>query len=310
MEESFVNISGTPTHVITWGRWIEDAIEDVPEIVLCIPGNPGLVGFYTEFLSSLYEKLGKKIPVWIIGHSGHEEVVENSKIQVPCLRGNEKLFDLDGQLQHKKEFIQRFVPANTKIHLIGHSIGAWMVIQLLEEQTIRDRVKKCYLLFPTLERMLDSPNGWNFTKIGVPLYTTVGFLIPLFNRLPKALQIFGIQLYFWLLNIPKTVLNTALEYSKAPVMEKVIFLAKDEMARVCNLDSKLIEKHMPLLKLYYGTTDGWVPVKYYNQLCSRFPEIDAELDKQCIDHAFVLRYSGSMSHIVSKMIENHSDLLN
>nr|XP_036228254.1 lipid droplet-associated hydrolase isoform X2 [Bactrocera oleae] len=130
MKESFITISGGPTHVITWGRWIEEPLDDVPEIVICIPGNPGLVGFYTEFLQLLYEQLGEKIPVWIIGHLGHEEPSKDRKTEVPCLKGNEKIFDLDGQLYHKKEFIQRFVPRNTKIHLIGHSIGAWMSVCL------------------------------------------------------------------------------------------------------------------------------------------------------------------------------------
>ncbi|CAD7004478.1 lipid droplet-associated hydrolase [Ceratitis capitata] len=309
MKEGFITICGVPTHITTWGRWIEEDLVDVPEIVLCIPGNPGLVGFYTEFLHLLYQQLQQKIPVWIIGHLGHEESSENSETEVPCLKGNEKVFDLDGQLQHKSEFIQRFVPANTKIHLIGHSIGAWMVIQLLEHQLVRERVTKCYLLFPTIERMVDSSNGWNFTKIGVPIYNILGFAIPLFNRLPKFLQSLGVKVYFWLLNIPKTFIDTALEYSKAPVMEKVVFLAKDEMARVRNLDCNLIEKHLPLLKLYYGTTDGWVPVEYYNDLCSKFPHIDAELDKEQIDHAFVLRNSGNMARIVSRMISKYSNSL-
>ncbi|XP_067647768.1 lipid droplet-associated hydrolase [Eurosta solidaginis] len=308
MKEAFVNIRGVPTHIITWGRWIEDPV-DVQEIVLCIPGNPGLVGFYLEFLEELYKQLEEKIPIWIIGHMGHEEPEKDSNSKVPRLKDNEKVFNLDGQLKHKTEFIQRFVPANTKMHLIGHSIGAWMVVHLLENPHLRERVRKCYLLFPTLERMLISSNGWNFSKIGVPLYATLGFLIPLFNRLPKFVQKYAVQMYFWLSNIPKTFINTALEYSKAPVMEKVVFLANDEMARVRDLDSKLIEKHLPLLKLYYGTTDGWVPVKYYNELCAQFPEIDAELDKECIDHAFVLRYSNNMAHIVGKMIEEHSAIL-
>ncbi|XP_011183123.2 lipid droplet-associated hydrolase [Zeugodacus cucurbitae] len=309
MKEGFITICGGPTHIITWGRWVEEPMDDVPELVICITGNPGLVGFYTEFLHLLYEQLGKKIPVWIIGHLGHEEPTKDSKTEVPCLQGNEKIFDLNGQLQHKKEFIQRFVPNNTKIHLIGHSIGAWMVIHLLECPDIRQSIKKCYLLFPTIERMIDSSNGWNFNNIGIPLYKILGFVIPLFNRLPKYLQIFGVQIYFWLLNIPKAFIETALEYSKAPVMEKVIFLAKDEMARVRDLDQSLVEKHLPLLKLYYGTTDGWVPVEYYNEICCKFPDIDAELDKESIDHAFVLRNSDTMARIVCNMIKEHSDLL-
>lgn len=66
MNESFVLINDVPTHIFTWGPWIEESFSR-KEIVLCITGNPGLAGYYTQFLATIYETLGKDIPVWIIG---------------------------------------------------------------------------------------------------------------------------------------------------------------------------------------------------------------------------------------------------
>lgn len=50
-----------------WGKWIEESLDDVKEIAICITGNPGLPGFYTEFLGELHKRLETNIPVWVIG---------------------------------------------------------------------------------------------------------------------------------------------------------------------------------------------------------------------------------------------------
>lgn len=42
MQEAYVNIRDIPTHIMTWGKWIEESLgEDTKEIVICITGNPG-----------------------------------------------------------------------------------------------------------------------------------------------------------------------------------------------------------------------------------------------------------------------------
>lgn len=66
MREGFVNINCIPTHIFTWGNWIEDSIEK-NEVVICITGNPGLAGFYTQFMSTISQKIGADVPVWVIG---------------------------------------------------------------------------------------------------------------------------------------------------------------------------------------------------------------------------------------------------
>lgn len=57
------------------------------------------------------------------------------------------------------EFIKKYVPEDAQLHLVGHSIGAWLVLNLLKDSDIDRRTKKCYLLFPTIEHMAESCNG-------------------------------------------------------------------------------------------------------------------------------------------------------
>ena len=95
MQEGFININGIPSHVHCWGRWLQLPFpETLKEVVIVIPGNPGVPDLYTETLGHLDEHLEGKIPIWCIDHLGHSILPkENSP--------HEKLFGLDDQLKHK-----------------------------------------------------------------------------------------------------------------------------------------------------------------------------------------------------------------
>ena len=68
MHEAYVNITEIPTHIMTWGKWIEESWNNnEKELIICITGNPGLPGFYTKFISTMHDDLGQEIPCWIIG---------------------------------------------------------------------------------------------------------------------------------------------------------------------------------------------------------------------------------------------------
>ncbi|XP_055640355.1 lipid droplet-associated hydrolase [Toxorhynchites rutilus septentrionalis] len=306
MQESYPVIAKIPTHILTWGKWVEESLGEHKEIVICITGNPGLPGFYTKFLSTVYECLGKEMPVWIIGHAGHDEAKKTQYTKsIPTLENNSNLYNLEGQLHHKVEFIRKYVPSDVRIHLIGHSIGCYLALELLKIPDISDRIQHCYFLFPTIERMADSRNGFMLTKCVKPIYFIVRLFYRCIDLLPNFLKIWIIYIYFLLSGIPKFYLGTALKYTNPSVIDKVWFMALDEMEKVRELDSDIILQNKDRLKFYYGTTDGWVPVKYCNELKSRIHGVDAEICTRKIDHAFVLRSSEQMGFMVSEWILKH-----
>lgn len=178
-------------------------------------------------------------------------------------------------------------------------------MELLKRPEIKERVQKCYLLFPTVERMAASSNGWFFTRIVCPTYFLTRWFFTVFLMLPLFVQTFLVYMYFLIFSIPETFLGTALKYASPNVMECVYFLAKDEMRRVVTLDTDIVRENVHLLKFYYGTTDGWVPVKYFNEIKEKIPGIDAQLDTKKIDHAFVLRSSTEMGNIVAQWIKDN-----
>lgn len=104
MNETYEIINSVPTHVFTYGRKLgEKFSDDQKELVISITGNPGLAGFYLPFFSTLHQELNE-LPVWGIGHAGHDDPSSNSGLIVPPMEGNEHLYDLQGQLKHKVMF--------------------------------------------------------------------------------------------------------------------------------------------------------------------------------------------------------------
>jgi len=78
MQDGFVPVHFVPTHIVTWGGWVDDPSRNSwKDIIVVVPGNPGVTAYYVDFLDALYRDL--KIPIWLIGHAGHEIVLKNRK---------------------------------------------------------------------------------------------------------------------------------------------------------------------------------------------------------------------------------------
>uniref|UniRef100_A0A5B7AYN1 Lipid droplet-associated hydrolase n=1 Tax=Davidia involucrata TaxID=16924 RepID=A0A5B7AYN1_DAVIN len=109
------NVSGYKTDLL------EICAEDPTLHVLFIPGNPGVVSFYTDFLESLFELLGGTASVTAIGHISHTEKDWE----------HGRLFSLQEQIDHKMDFIQSELQnIAIPILLVGHSIGSYISIEM------------------------------------------------------------------------------------------------------------------------------------------------------------------------------------
>ena len=57
-------------------------------------GNPGLGGYYEDFMQTLYNNLEVKIPIWCISHAGHYKLpgvvpLKGKKLKMICSLVNE-----------------------------------------------------------------------------------------------------------------------------------------------------------------------------------------------------------------------------
>lgn len=309
MKEAFINVNDVPIHVMTCGKWIEESWDaEEKEVVILLPGNPGLTGFYSGFINILYENFDKKIPVWAIGHAGHDMPPSSSVRKLPERKTHPELYNLSGQVTSKIEFIKKYVPADVKIHLIGHSIGSWMILQLLKKSEIKSKVIKCYLIFPTIERMAKAPDGFKLTNFVFRLLCLWRFVLCLLAKLPTVMLTIIIYIVYYFKNIPIHFLGTGLKLVHPTIFDNCVKLAEEELRVVDKLDVDLIRENLPLLKLYYGASDGWVPVKYYSQLKEQIPNVDAQLDEKNIPHAFMLNLKAEhqLSELLAEWIKKNN----
>lgn len=68
MKSEYIKINDILTHVITWGKSLDDKFSNNEnELIILLPGNPGILSYYTSFCSQLRDTIGYNIPIWSIG---------------------------------------------------------------------------------------------------------------------------------------------------------------------------------------------------------------------------------------------------
>ncbi|OAV96322.1 hypothetical protein PTTG_06319 [Puccinia triticina 1-1 BBBD Race 1] len=191
-------------------------------IVYMIPGNPGLVEFYEQFLSLLcasFDQVGG-CEIVCSGHLGHSlrhnsnldfRFLENFKLWKLFQSSNQPLpstppqlggSSLDDQIEYHSEIVGKIIhqgigdPTKTKLVVIGHSVGGHIATKVLERYP--DQVMHIIGLFPTISHIARSPNGLRlsplFSPILLPFINMLQILVSL--ALPKMIICRLITLYY------------------------------------------------------------------------------------------------------------------
>lgn len=241
--------------------------------------------------------------------SGHDEPKKDLHLSIPPLESNHDVYNLQGQVKHKAQLITEFIPKHVKIHLVSHSIGAKISLELMKMEEITDQVKRCYMLFPVIERIAETPNGFWFYKIFNRIFIFLRLFYYAFHFLPLQLRTIILSFVFCMVGgYPEHFLGTIIKASNPKALDKIWFMAEDEMKQVIAIDRDVIEKNLNKLKFYYGASDGWVPSHSYHKLIKEFSNVDAELCSKKIDHGFVISHGPTMARIVSDWIKCHKVL--
>ena len=127
-----------------------------------------------------------------------------------------------------------------KIILIGHSIGAYVILNILKKCNRTADVRKAILLFPTIERMAASPSGRYVT----PMVTYFRWLAvgaaAAFSVLPEFVKR---GLVWWWLNdkeqLKPATVDSVIKFLKPTSMNRCVTMAQDEMTQVVHLDEQV-----------------------------------------------------------------------
>ncbi|XP_063171167.1 lipid droplet-associated hydrolase [Candoia aspera] len=307
IHEEFTYIYGAPTQILKCGPW-EDLWNDksAPRLLfLVIPGNPGLVGFYQTFSKALYRGLNQQYPVWVVSHGGHcktpygvkrkEEMVSNE---------TDDVFGLHGQVEHKLNFLRKNVPKDVKLILIGHSIGCYIALKIMKHAPELE-ILRIILLFPTIERMAQSPQGKLLTPVLCQLRYILYMPAYLLTLLPEKAKSFLVRCALRGQRLSdEASVRTSVDMMNMDCIANIMYLGSQEMRKVIERDNSTIKQHLKKLTFYYGAADVWCPLQYYEEMKMEFPDGDIRLCEKGIRHAFVLDASKEMAEMIIGWVQD------
>lgn len=216
-------------------------------------------------------------------------------------------FSLTDQIEHKLAFLAYYIPAHCRVILIGHSIGAYIALEMLKRYHNKDKILKCVLLFPTIEQVDSAPSGkmWKF----ICHYLHWPFLMGtvLVSFLPSFLQRWSINWWMYLNKVEnkESIMEAAQSMLNYRTVDNVLEIGR-QLVTIRELDNDCIRANLDKLVFFYGLGDPWVPQNYYEAMKERFPDGDIKLSRdKDIRHAFVLDTSEKVAKMVWEWIEEY-----
>lgn len=298
----FFYCNGAVTEVLKFGRCkLQQSGQNA--LILVIPGNPGVVGFYTTFMQTLHRAFNCRFPVWAVSHAGHCEPPDHmDMVDDASLAAELDVFGINGQIQHKLSFLRKHVPRETPLVLVGHSIGCYIILEMMKRDP-QLKVLKAVMLFPTIERMAQTPQGRVATPVMCQMRYVAYLPVFLISLLPEPLKNCLVRLALGSIrSLDQTVIKPTVGLLSGDCAANAMYMGGQEMKIVLGRDNATIKKHLNKLIFYYGATDHWCPVEYYHDIKRDFPDGDFRLCERGYRHAFVLDAGAEVAEMVVEWI--------
>ncbi|KAJ8754762.1 hypothetical protein K2173_012151 [Erythroxylum novogranatense] len=283
----FCNVSSYMTQLL-------EIRSDDPKLhVVFIPGNPGVIAFYKDFLESLYELFGGTASITAIAHISHTK-----------RDWERRLFSLQEQIDHKVDFIKdELWNSEVPIVLVGHSIGAYMALESLRRT--QEKVNYCVALYPFLMVNPESMQQSIVAKISASFILSflVSYALALLGLLPRwALRLVVLTL------IGRAWSNTAIEAAcsqlvKYHILRNVLFLTNSEFRKLSETpDWIFMRENRDKITLLFGQDDHWGPLKIFEEISKQVPGISLSIEREGHNHHFSCTEAGSLwvaQHVAS-----------
>lgn len=299
-------VGGAPTHVFSLrNNRAEDS--KVP-LILIIPGSPGMGHFYVPFATKIFHLGQGRFEVSVISNAGHSPGYYKGRAvcDAPCNTSQDPhseatdWYTLQDQVAHKLAFIKQEASERDSLILIGHSIGCWYVLKMLQHLNPA-RVEKVILLFPVIEKMTLTHKAHSFasylwSSLQIPFLVLVWVVSKL---TPSFVKTYFWRCYFY--TTPPGHLEFITEGMKG-VDEKCMYnllqLARYDMDKLNDPPLDMIDANIDKIVFYYGMDDDWNTESCYRDMAARYPEKEVHLCSKNFPHAFVECASEEMAEFV------------
>ena len=198
------------------------------------------------------------------------------------------------------------------IYLLGHSIGCYVILKMLEElessgsdsdRHLYRKIAKVFFIYPVLEWMAETPKGRMLHPFFSTLRAPATFLVWLLSLLPQGLKEFLLGTLVFR-SVPKPHLEhvtRAVTNIDSRSIHNILSMAEEELRVVREPPLSVIAKHIRKLEMYYKEGDKWTLDSSYRRMADSFPNA-AESISMCrlegVIHSFVIESSDEMADFV------------
>lgn len=285
------------------------------QLIVFVPGNPGVLGVYHDFLVGLYKTIvkpsDKTTNVTILGLSHNDfdhpdscNYKSANKINVEendlnfieiSLAKEHRAHDVELQVLNKLIILKRIIklePGRYRVVFIGHSIGCYIILRLLQDRMVASTHAGSILIHPALENLALTKKGarisryFNFKLDLVMKFTAYlcEFLLPSSLRLTLTRRICSPE---FINSASEVVIESIAQLGCSNAVTALVEMAKDEFKQVRDMDHKaLVGPHADKLVLIYAKGDEWVNVSNREELLKCYPSL--RIEEQPALHAFVM----------------------
>ncbi|KAL4605984.1 hypothetical protein ACB092_09G069700 [Castanea dentata] len=309
---------------------LEIRADDPKMHVLLIPGNPGVVPFYKDFVESLYEFLEGNASITAISHLSHTKKITFTFHPLALLLvGNAsddqyvhfdhfhsficsdwdhgRLFSLEEQTDHKMDFIkQELENIEVPIILVGHSIGSYISIDMFRRYS--EKVIYCIGLYPFLALNLQSTEQSIIGKIAASRVVSVALslMVASLGFLPRSalrLIVTNSLAKSWSAVAVEATCSHLVQYH---TMRNVLFMAMTEFRKLtATPDWAFMREKKEKLAFLFGGDDHWGPLQMFEEISKQVPGIALSIERGH-KHAFSCTEAGAscVAKYVASLIKN------
>ncbi|XP_020110205.1 lipid droplet-associated hydrolase-like isoform X5 [Ananas comosus] len=272
--------------------------------ILFIPGNPGIVSFYRDFVEALYENLEGHASITAIGHisQGGKDLERR------------KMFSLQEQISHKVDYIeQELRTCQLPIVLVGHSIGSYICLEIFKR--LQHQVKYFIGLYPFLTLNKESQTQALIGKIAgsAIISAAVSSFASLVGSLPTRVSRVIVRRFLgpsWSTTAIDATCKHLLQYH---TMRNVLFMAMTEFRKLSeDPDWEFMKRKQSQIALLFGVDDHWGPLSVFEEVSTRVPGIALSIEREGHTHGCCCTEAGSIwvAHHVSNLIKNQIQIRN
>ncbi|XP_074266956.1 uncharacterized protein LOC141590251 [Silene latifolia] len=260
--------------------------------ILFIPGNPGIINFYKDFVESLYELLQGNASVTAIGHISYFLIILGEVSFQDWEHG--RLFTLEEQINHKVDFITHELQnSNIPVILVGHSVGSYISIEVFKRAS--HKVVYFVGLYPFLTLNAESSKQTAIKKLTAS--PTLRLIFSLFVALMGLIP--GWSRFIVTKTIGSSWSDTAIDAGcshllKYHTIRNVLFMAMTEFQKFSEEpDWKFLRGNQDQIAFLFGIDDHWGPLFLFEEISKNAPNVSLSIEKEGHDHAFSCTVAGS-----------------